>query len=136
MKVGETAQTTAAIGATILPPVKGLKVDIDWRYVDNLYANLNVADFNSKANADLGALKLPSYNLFDLGASYKLSLTDKQRLTLSAHAYNLLDTYYIEESYTSKHATNGVKTYQGISVKNNVYFGPGRTFSFGVRYNF
>ena len=136
VKVGETAQTTAAIGATILPPVKGLKVDIDWRYVDNLYANLNVADFNSKANADLGALKLPSYNLFDLGASYKLSLTDKQRLTFSAHAYNLLDTYYIEESYTSKHATNGVKTYQGISVKNNVYFGPGRTFSFGVRYNF
>ena len=84
----------------------------------------------------MGALKLPSYNLFDLGASYKLSLTDKQRLTFSAHAYNLLDTYYIEESYTSKHATNGVKTYQGINVKNNVYFGPGRTFSFGVRYNF
>ncbi len=136
VKVGETAQTTVAIGATILPPVKGLKVDIDWRYVDDLYANLNVKDFNTKANAELGALKLPSYNLFDLGASYKLSLTDKQRLTFSAHAYNLLDTYYITESYSSIHASNGDKTYKGISVKNNVYFGSGRTFSFGVRYNF
>ena len=134
--MGETAQTTVAIGATILPPVKGLKVDIDWRYVDDLYANLNVKDFNTKANAELGALKLPSYNLFDLGASYKLSLTDKQRLTFSAHAYNLLDTYYITESYSSIHASNGDKTYKGISVKDNVYFGSGRTFSFGVRYNF
>ena len=136
VKVGETAQTTASLGATIFPSIKGLKIDVDWQYVNNLYANLNIVDFTSKAKAELGALKLPSYNLFDLGVSYKLSLTDKQRLTFSARAYNVLDTYYIAESYSSKHVENGVKTYQGISVKNNVYFGAGRTFSFGVRYNF
>lgn len=136
VKVGGTAQTTASLGATIFPSIKGLKIDVDWQYVNNLYANLNIVDFTSKAKGELGALKLPSYNLFDLGVSYKLSLTDKQRLTFSARAYNVLDTYYIAESYSSKHVENGVKTYQGISVENNVYFGAGRTFSFGVRYNF
>ena len=124
------------MGLTILPPIKGLKFDVDWRYVDDLYANLNISNFNKKVEAEKGALKLPSYNLFDLGASYKWQLTDKQRLTFSVQAYNVLDTYYISESYTSIHTTNGSKTYQDIDVRNQVYFGDGRTFSFGVRYNF
>ncbi|WP_315038033.1 TonB-dependent receptor domain-containing protein [Capnocytophaga sputigena] len=136
VKVGSTAQTTASLGLTILPPIKGLKFDVDWRYVDDLYANLNISNFNKKVEAEKGALKLPSYNLFDLGASYKWQLTDKQRLTFSVQAYNVLDTYYISESYTSIHTTNGSKTYQDIDVRNQVYFGDGRTFSFGIRYNF
>ena len=136
VKVGSTAQTTASLGVTVFPNIKGLKLDIDWRYVDDLYANLNISNFNTQASAEKGALKLPSYNLFDLGASYKWQLTEKQRLTFSVHAYNLLDTYYISESYTSLHATDSSKTYKGIDVKNQVYFGDGRTFSFGVRYNF
>jgi tonB-dependent receptor len=135
VKVGETAQTTAALGATILP-VKGLRFDIDWNYVNNLYSNLNISNFNEKKEAEKGALKLPSYNLFDINASYRWQLTDKQRLTFSASVNNLLDTYYIADSYTSNHATDSSVTYKGIDVKNRVYFGAGRTFSFGVRYNF
>ena len=135
VKVGESAQTTASLGLSVLP-IKGLNIDVDWRYVDNLYSNLNISNFTTKAQADKGALKLPGYNLFDLSASYRWQLTDKQRLTFSAHAYNLLDTYYIAESYTSNHTTNTSKTYKGIDVTNRVYFGDGRTFSFGVRYNF
>ena len=136
-KVGQTAQTTAALGVSLLPRfVKGLNIDVDWRYVDNLYANLNIGTFSKKEVAEKGAIKLPAYHLFDLSASYKWQLTDKQRLTFSAHAYNLLDTYYIAESYTSIHTTDRSKTYQGIDVRNQVYFGDGRTFSFSVRYNF
>ena len=134
-KVGQTAQTTASLGLTVLP-VKNLNFDIDWRYIDNLYANLNIGTFSEKTVAEKGAIKLPAYHLFDLSAFYRWQLTDKQRLTFSAHAYNLLDTYYIAESYTSIHTTDSSKTYQGIDVRNQVYCGEGRTFSFGVRYNF
>ena len=97
---------------------------------------MNVSSFTTEAAAKKGALRLPAYHLFDLSAFYRWQLTDKQRLTFSAHAYNLLDTYYIAESYTSIHTTDSSKTYQGIDVRNQVYFGEGRTFSFGVRYNF
>ena len=136
VKVGESAQQTASLGLTILPNIKGLKFDIDWNYVDKLYARLKATDFDTQQKGDKGTVKLPTYHLFELGASYKLSLTDKQRLTFSAHVYNLLDRYYISDSYSNIHANNNSKTYQGIDVNNQVYFGPGRTFSFGVRYNF
>ena len=97
---------------------------------------MNVSSFTSKAAAEKGALRLPAYNLFDLGASYKWQLTEKQRLSFFAHVYNLLDTYYISESYDNIHTTNTSETYKGMDVSNRVYFGDGRTFSFGVRYNF
>ena len=135
VKVGTTAQTTAALGL-IVSPIDNLKIDIDWRYVDNLYANLNVSSFTTEAAAKKGALRLPAYHLFDLGASYKWQLTEKQRISLFAHVYNLLDTYYINESYDNIHTTDRSMTYKGIDVNNRVYFGDGRTFSFGVRYNF
>ena len=136
VKVGESAQQTASLGLTILPRVKGLKFDIDWNYVDKLYARLKATDFDTQQKGDKGTVKLPTYHLFELGASYKWQFTDKQRLTFSAHVYNLLDRYYISDSYTNIHADNNSKTYQGIDVNNKVYFGAGRTFSFGVRYNF
>jgi tonB-dependent receptor len=135
VKVGDSAQQTASLGVTVLP-IKGLKIDLDWNYIDNLYARLKATDFDTQAKADAGALKLPAYHLFELGASYKWQLTEKQRLTFSAHAYNLFDTYYISESYSNIHATNSSKTYKGLDVNNQVYFGAGRTFSFGVRYHF
>lgn len=135
VKVGTTAQTTAALGL-IVSPIDNLKIDIDWRYVDNLYANLNVSSFTTEAAAKKGALRLPAFHLFDLGASYKWQLSEKQRISIFAHVYNLLDTYYINESYDNIHATDRSITYKGIDVNNRVYFGDGRTFSFGVRYNF
>lgn len=135
IKVGESAQTTASLGVSVLP-IKGLKFDIDWSYVADLYANLNVNNFNKKQEAEKGALKLPNYNLFDLSTSYKWHLKDKQRITFYGHLNNVLDTYYISHSATGYHATNTSKTYKGIDVSNRVAFGAGRTFSLGVRYNF
>lgn len=149
VKVGDSAQQTASLGATITP-LDGLKFDIDWRYVNNLYANLNVANFTTQADADRGALQLPSYNLFDLSLSYGLSITDKQKLTFSAHVDNVLDTYYIAESYDNTHAKSSAdfatqqdynnylnnNLYKGVDTSNRVYFGVGRTWSLSVRYNF
>lgn len=156
VKVGDSAQQTASLGATVTP-IEGLRFNVDWRYVNNLYANLNVADFTTQEAADRGALRLPSFNLFDLNASYKLPLTDKQSITFSVNVDNVLDTYYIAESYDNKHAktladfkddaTKGTaqkqfddyqnnNLYKGVDTSNRVYFGFGRTWSFGLRYTF
>lgn len=151
VKVGESAQKTASLGATLIP-FDGFKFNADWRYVSNLYGRLNVTSFDNQAQSDKGALLLPSYNLFDLSMSYKLKITDKQLVTLTAHIDNLFDTYYIAESYDNIHATDVPKTYnnapnsktyeelgetyKGVSTANRVYFGFGRTWNVGIRYSF
>lgn len=146
VKVGDSAQQTASLGAT-LKPFEGFKFNVDWRYVNNLYANLNISDFNDEATAKKGALKLPSYNLFDTGISYKWNILEKQSITFALNIDNLFDTYYILESYGSIHASDKPKgssqtyqelgqTYKGIATANQVYFGFGRTWNLSLRYNF
>ena len=136
VKVGDAAQLTASAGVTV-EPVSGLKLDVNWRYVDKLYANLDVYSFNVEGRK---ALQLPSYNLFDLGLSYKLRLRDnKHSFTFRGNVYNLFDTTYISESYTSVFAgdsdATGI-TYKGIDTGNKVYFGFGRTWAASVAFNF
>lgn len=155
VKVGNSAQKAASLGVDITP-LKGWNIDVDWRYISDLYARLNVEHFTTEAAAERGSLKLPAYNLFDLGVSYKTKVTDSSSLTFRVNINNLLDTYYIQEATTNRHAktladfkdtpnqtaqqqyehyrANGL--YQGIDKTNNVYFGFGRTWNVSVRYNF
>ena len=134
-KVGETAQLTANLGVTV-NPIKNLKFDLNWQYVNDLYAKLDVNTFSNKTSAEKGVLKLPSYNLFDLGASYKFNIAEKKTLSLLVNVNNLLDTYYIAESSTNIHATNTSVTYKGVDVNNRVFFGYGRTWNVALKYNF
>ena len=100
MKVGSAAQSTYAAGF-LVEPVKNMKIDASYRYVDRLYANLNVASFNTEAAGNAGALKLPSFGLFDLGASYKFFINAKQSFTIRGNVYNVFDKVYISESNTN-----------------------------------
>ena len=133
-KVGESAQFTTSLGA-ILEPVKNLKFDANWRYVDRLYASLDPMAFVSESKAKLGTLRLPSYNLLDLGLSYKLNIGDGQSFTLRGNVYNVFDTIYIAESRTNIHA-DGTPSYKGINKKNQVFFGYGRTWSASLIFQF
>ena len=133
-KVGESAQFTTSLGA-ILEPVKNLKFDANWRYVDRLYASLDPMAFVSESKAKLGTLRLPSYNLLDLGLSYKLNIGDGQSFILRGNVYNVFDTTYIAESRTNIHA-DGTPSYKGINKKNQVFFGYGRTWSASLTFQF
>ena len=135
VKVGGTAQLTAGIGA-VLTPVNRLKFNFDWQYVNSLYADFDVYAFSNREIASKGALKLPSYNLFDATVSYHLPLFKKQSVLFSFNVYNLLDTYYVSESQTNIHSTSESVLYKGIDVRNKVYFGFGRTWNFSVKYSF
>lgn len=139
IKVGNAAQTTASLGVT-LSPFKDFKFDTSYRYVDRLYANLNVTDFSNEAKAANGALQLPGYGLLDMGASYKIRLKNpKQSFVLRANVYNVLNTYYLSESYTNTFAGEQFATgvdYHGVDTGNQVFFGFGTTWSTNLTFNF
>lgn len=161
-KVGEAAQVTAAVGLTVTP-VKNLKFDTTWRSTSNLYASLDAYNFSNMTTAQRGTLKLPNYNLFDLGISYRIELNNKnQYFTIRGNVYNLFDTTYIAESNTSTQVkqlsdfatstTGGVTTtaqqkydayinnpanfYKGLDATNQVFFGFGRTWAATLSFNF
>jgi iron complex outermembrane receptor protein len=139
IKVGNAAQTTASLGFTLFP-VKDFKFDASYRYVDHIYANLNVTDFSVQTKAAEGALQLPAYGLVDMGASYKFRLPNpKQSFVIRANVYNLLNTYYLQESYTNRFAGDKGSTnqsYKGVDTGNQVFLGFGRTWSTAVAFNF
>lgn len=163
VKVGDAAQVTASLGFT-LKPVDGLRIYSNFRFVDQLYARFDVNAFDiSQQSAtytppalEKGALRLPSYNLIDLGASYMFKIGVRESLTFGANVYNLFDKVYISEATTNNHADlttnnftgtpaqqatalanyNAVGTYKGIHQSNQVYFGFGRTWSANVTFNF
>lgn len=161
-KVGDAAQFTTSLVA-IIKPAKGLRIFANWRYFNQLYAGFNVNDFDNSRNSatytapatEFGSLELPSYSLFDLGASYKFTIKGGQSFTIGANVYNLFDTTYISESTSNIHANQtrrnfaagasgdsafaayqAAGTWKGISQQNQVYFGFGRTWAANLTFTF
>jgi len=152
IKVSDAAQTTASLGLTVTP-VKSFNIFGTWNYYDNYYS---VFDITKASNTDTkGALKLPNYNLFDLGLSYTFNLLNGHKLTLTGNVYNVFDTYYISDGKSSiflddkpSNLRDGTKNtqnltyeqlgyvYKGIATGNQVYFGFGRTWSATASYRF
>jgi len=134
VKVGDAAQTTARLGLEV-QPINNLFVDFSGRIASNLYASISADDFDSADNN--GSLKLPSYNLFDAGVSYRLELGDSgQSLDFRLNVNNVFDTEYIAESRTNFFVEDGDEAYDGVNTDNKVFFGFGRTWNTSVRYNF
>ena len=132
-------QLTASLGATV-KPISDLSIYGTWRFVGNLYSAVNTNDYKTVARQEQGALRLPDYNLLDLGASYKLRLRERsQYFTFGVNVYNVIDTYYISDASTSLRDgdtdATGIK-YKGIDTGNKVFFGAGRTWSASVAFNF
>ena len=135
VKVGDAAQTTASLGAKY-EVFERFNVDANYRVADKLFAAISPGSFTSTDNQ--GALELPSYGLMDAGVSYKLLLGSARNSSLNFrfNMNNVLDETYISESRSNTFATPTSVTYKGIDVKNQVYFGYGRTWNLSVRYNF
>ena len=147
VKVGDAAQSTAAIGATYTV-VKNVKIDGNYRFQDRLFASISPNTFASPTNK--GSLQLPSYGLVDAGFSYRLLVgkTKSNSVNFRANVNNLLNKIYIAESRTNIFTDDFVtgstgptydssgKTYNGVANANQVYFGFGRTWNFTINYNF
>ena len=124
--VGDAAQFTASFGLDY-KIIEGLSVDGNYRFADNLYA-----DFDPLGAAEL---KLPSFGLVDLGASYKLPIGDNS-LGFRVNVNNVFDETYISEAETNYLPREGDATYKGIATGNRVYFGYGITWNAGISYKF
>ena len=129
-KVGDAAQFVANIGID-QKLGKKLSVDVDYRFVDGLYADYSITDSDFTQPDNNGALKLPSYGLLDAGITARFG-----KFTLRGNINNVLDATYIAESNSNIHATAGSTTWNGIDVRNSVWFGFGRTWNASLKYNF
>ena len=130
-KVGDAAQITALLGID-QGIGSNLKVDLDYRFVDGLYADYSITDSAFTNPDNDGALKLPSYGLVDLGATFFAG----NGWSLRANINNLLDTTYIAESNSNIHADADSTTWNGVDVRNSVWFGFGRTWNVSLKYKF
>ena len=130
-KVGDAAQFIAYLGIDQRFG-ESLNVDLDYRFVDGLYADYSITDSAFTEVNNPGALKLPSYGLVDLGATFTMGMG----WSLRANINNLLNTTYIAESNSNIHATAGSETWNGVDKNNSVWFGFGRTWNLSLRYQF
>jgi len=153
-------QTTASLGATV-KPVKDLSIYGTWRFVGNIYPTLYADSFDNQEKHDAGVLKLPDFNLFDIGASYKIRLRNQnQYFTIGANVYNLFNKVYISDAATNNlvktvssfktesntqaqaqaaydaYINNPNNFYKGLDVTNRVYFGFGTTWAATLSFNF
>lgn len=136
-KVGDAAQTVGNLGVDYRIN-RMFSVDLNARYVDNLYADYSINSSAFLSEDNLGALQLPSYSLIDLGTTARFDLLGTNA-TLRVNVNNLLDTEYIAESNTNIHAAEGADEstlYNGIDKNNFVWFGFGRTWNVSLKLNF
>ena len=130
-KVGDAAQFVANLAVDQNLGRLG-KLDLNYRFVDGLYADYSITDSAFTSPDNDGALKLPSYGIVDLGYTKYFG----SKLSFRANVNNVLDTTYIAESNSNIHAGAGSTTWNGIDVRNSVWFGFGRTFNASLKYRF
>lgn len=133
VKVGDAAQTSFGLLASY-KIIKGLSVDLDYRYYDRLYAAIDPESFDEEDND--GSLELPSFGLLDGGVSYKLYLKNRNSLNFRFNANNILNKQFISQSDTNVHPEAGEAEWNGVNMDNRVYFGNGFTWNFSIAYRF
>lgn len=130
-KVGDAAQFTTFLSADYRLG-KRTNLDFGYRFVDGLYADYSPADAIFTQPDNDGALKLPSFGLADLGVSRRFGKSWSLRVNIN----NLFDKVYISESETNIHADENSVTWNGVDVRNSVWFGFGRTWNTSLKYSF
>ena len=128
-KVGDAAQFVTYLSADYR--VGKTNFDFGYRFVDGLYADYSIVDAVFTTPDNVGALQLPSYGLADAGVTTRLG-----KFSLRVNVNNLFDTVYISESETNIHAEAGSQTWNGVDVRNSVWFGFGRTWNASLKYSF
>ena len=124
--VGDASQFSAGLGLDV-DLAERFSFDSDIRFYDDLYANVGAVKEN---------LELPSYHVVDMGLSYKMFVNDGT-LDIRLNVNNVFDNVYISELRSAIAAGEGTGVlYDGIDTANQGYFGLGRTWNVGLRYNF
>ncbi len=136
VRVGGSAQTTAAVGATFKLN-KSIRVGADWTYYGRNYAYYSLSGSNLTLGKEVTVLdpwKIPSASQFDLNASYRFKL-GKLDAILSGNVNNLLDYQYISKAFNPN--TISSSSLQEATADNiYCYYAFGRTYSLRLKINF
>ncbi len=122
LKVGDAAQTTAALGVSyeFFP---GFKLGATANYFDDLYAEYDPTTRTGSESSGVQPFLLPSYATVDIRMKYDFDFGDNSA-TVFGNVNNVFNEEYIAES------TDG-------SIDNIlVYYGLGTTWTLGLKYNF
>ncbi|MFI3286203.1 MAG: TonB-dependent receptor plug domain-containing protein [Rikenellaceae bacterium] len=131
VRVGGSAQTTAALGMTVYP-LDGLRVSADWTMAGNNYADFYISSSASAFSTQTVTAEwaAPMGSELDLSASYNFKV-GKNRMTVYGNINNLFDYHYITDADID--ATTIDATWQDVY---NVYYSFGRTYTIRLKLNF
>jgi outer membrane receptor for Fe3+-dicitrate len=127
IRVGNSAQTTAAVGAKY-ELVDGLRMGIDGNYFGRNFANYNISSVGSNLNplSFQQPWMIPDAITFDFHASYRFKIGGLDA-SVVGNISNLFDTEYISD------ATDGANH---DWLTSTVFYGFGRTFSTSLKIKF
>ena len=131
VKVGGSAQTTAAAGVTFRP-FKGFRIGADWTVNARNYSDYQISSSNYSANSEINVAepwRIPWGNQIDLHAGYSFKI-GATRATLSGNVYNLFNHHYVMDAYTS---TGETGTWSNAY---RIFYSFGRTYSVRLKVNF
>jgi outer membrane cobalamin receptor len=127
VKVGNSAQTSAALGANY-ELLKGLRAGLDFTFWDRNYSYFKISDVGTTLS-DVSfsqPWRIPAAGVFDFNASYRFKVGDFN-CTVNGTVDNLLDQEYIADA-----TTGSDNTWQTAKV----FYGFGRTWTLGFRMAF
>ncbi|PTM07792.1 MAG: TonB-dependent receptor [Bacteroidetes bacterium] len=122
LKVGDAAQTTFAVGADYQLAQKS-NIYIDYNFAGDNYASYDVT--NRGSNDLPNVWQLPDFGIFDIGLRHSFEMGAFEA-TLIGKVNNAFNTEYVSDA----------NDLDGTASTAQVYFGPGRTYSVGLKVNF
>ena len=122
LKVGDAAQTTAALGVNYKFWEK-TSITVDYNYYANLYGDY---DPNDRTSQGPQSFKVPAYGLFDMSLRHGFEIGGLET-TVTGRMNNVFDTEYIADAQDGSSHT---------AADALVWYGFGRTFSLSAKINF
>ncbi|NRD19086.1 carboxypeptidase-like regulatory domain-containing protein [Winogradskyella eckloniae] len=122
LKVGDVAQTTFALGVDYKLASKS-NIYVDYNFAGDNYSSYDVTNRGSLDLPDVW--KLPDFGLFDVGLRHSFEMGPFDA-TLIGKVNNAFNTEYVSDA----------NDLDGTSATAQVYYGPGRTYSVGLKVNF
>jgi outer membrane receptor protein involved in Fe transport len=122
LKVGDAAQTTFALGADY-KLARRSNIYVDYNFAGDNYSSYDVTN---RGSSDLpNVWKLPDFGLFDIGLRHSFDMGAFEA-TVVGKINNAFNTEYVSDA----------NDLDGTASTAQVYFGPGRTYSVGLKLNF
>ncbi len=125
LRVGNSAQTTAAIGASY-EVMDNFRMGFDANHYDRLFADFNVEDRGDTETRGEDSWQMPSYQIMDVNMSYRFQIAG-MNASLYVNVNNVFDTEAIRD------ATDGRSFDYDTAL---VYYGWGRSWTTTLKIDF